>query len=83
MGLGKTVQMISFLRALKHSKMRVVGDPFCGLGPVILIAPATVMHQWVKVRLTARCESISGLSRHKCIKRVIRSHLYGRRANSL
>ncbi|XP_022702786.1 DNA excision repair protein ERCC-6-like isoform X3 [Varroa jacobsoni] len=48
MGLGKTVQMISFLRALKHSKMRVVGDPFCGLGPVILIAPATVMHQWVK-----------------------------------
>lgn len=50
MGLGKTVQAISFLRGLRHSNMKPPGEMYRGLGPVILVAPATVMHQWVKVR---------------------------------
>ncbi|CCG84055.1 protein of unknown function [Taphrina deformans PYCC 5710] len=40
MGLGKTVQVISFLAGLHHSKnLR---------GPVLIVAPATVMKMWVK-----------------------------------
>lgn len=40
MGLGKTVQIISFLAGLHHSKMLN--------GPVLVVAPATVMKMWVK-----------------------------------
>lgn len=39
MGLGKTVQVISFISALHYSKQLD--------GPVIVVAPATVMTQWV------------------------------------
>lgn len=39
MGLGKTVQIISFVAALHYSKQLD--------GPVIIVAPATVMTQWV------------------------------------
>ncbi|KAI1869743.1 uncharacterized protein JN550_005724 [Neoarthrinium moseri] len=39
MGLGKTVQVISFIAALHYSKQLT--------GPVIVVAPATVMTQWV------------------------------------
>ncbi|KAG9246625.1 putative DNA repair and recombination protein RAD26 [Calycina marina] len=39
MGLGKTIQMISFLAALHHSKLLTL--------PVIIVAPATVLRQWV------------------------------------
>ncbi|KAL1880772.1 hypothetical protein VTK73DRAFT_5157 [Phialemonium thermophilum] len=39
MGLGKTVQLISFVAALHHSRML---DK-----PVIVVAPATVLRQWV------------------------------------
>lgn len=39
MGLGKTVQLISFITALHYSKML---DK-----PVIVVAPATVLKQWV------------------------------------
>lgn len=49
MGLGKTIQTISFLHGLRHSNVRIPGEHYLGLGPVILVAPATVMHQWVKV----------------------------------
>ncbi|KAI0145791.1 SNF2 family N-terminal domain-containing protein [Hypoxylon sp. NC0597] len=39
MGLGKTIQLISFIATLHHSKQ---------LGkPVIVVAPATVLKQWV------------------------------------
>ncbi|XP_042905022.1 DNA excision repair protein ERCC-6 isoform X2 [Parasteatoda tepidariorum] len=48
MGLGKTIQMITFLVGLSFSKLRTHGDIFKGLGPVVLVCPATVMHQWVK-----------------------------------
>ncbi|XP_077284904.1 DNA excision repair protein ERCC-6-like [Arctopsyche grandis] len=43
MGLGKTVQMIAFLAAIGFSGRSIWG----GLGPCIIVAPATVLHQWV------------------------------------
>jgi DNA excision repair protein ERCC-6 len=39
MGLGKTIQMISFLAALHYSKKLTK--------PIIVVAPATVLRQWV------------------------------------
>ncbi len=39
MGLGKTIQVISFLAGLHHSKKIT--------RPIIIVAPATVMKQWV------------------------------------
>ncbi|OTB07222.1 hypothetical protein M426DRAFT_318255 [Hypoxylon sp. CI-4A] len=39
MGLGKTIQIISFIAALHHSKRLKK--------PVIVVAPATVLKQWV------------------------------------
>ncbi|KAH3872046.1 hypothetical protein DPMN_035259 [Dreissena polymorpha] len=48
MGLGKTIQAIAFLAALKYSKLRDRASNFTGLGPSIIVCPATVMHQWVK-----------------------------------
>lgn len=50
MGLGKTIQVISFLAGLSYSKLRTRGSNYryAGLGPTIIVCPATVMHQWVK-----------------------------------
>lgn len=48
MGLGKTIQVIVFVAGLKYSKVRVPGFNWVGLGPVLIVCPATVMHQWVK-----------------------------------
>ncbi|XP_041032112.1 DNA excision repair protein ERCC-6 isoform X1 [Carcharodon carcharias] len=50
MGLGKTIQIIAFLAGLSYSKIRTRGSNYRyeGLGPVIIVCPATVMHQWVK-----------------------------------
>nr|CBH09283.1 putative DNA excision repair protein ERCC-6 [Heliconius melpomene] len=43
MGLGKTVQIIAFLAGLSKSDSGSWG----GLGPTIILAPATVIYQWV------------------------------------
>ena len=64
MGLGKTIQMIGFLAGLKVSNIRshvtrysnnqTVAFFICliirelGLGPVLIVCPATVLHQWVR-----------------------------------
>ncbi|KAM6264742.1 DNA excision repair protein ERCC-6 isoform 2-T3 [Spheniscus humboldti] len=50
MGLGKTVQIIAFLAGLSYSKIRTRGSNYRyqGLGPTVIVCPATVMHQWVK-----------------------------------
>ncbi|NWU62400.1 ERCC6 protein, partial [Pterocles burchelli] len=49
MGLGKTIQIIAFLAGLSYSKIRTRGSNYRqGLGPTLIICPATVMHQWVK-----------------------------------
>ncbi|KAL7072736.1 hypothetical protein ACQ4LE_008179 [Meloidogyne hapla] len=47
MGLGKTVQICIFLRSLSESQRpsRILG--YKGLGPSLVICPATVLHQWV------------------------------------
>lgn len=43
MGLGKTIQIIAFLAGLSKTS----SGPWNGLGPSIIIAPATVIYQWV------------------------------------
>ncbi|XP_029141334.1 DNA excision repair protein ERCC-6 [Protobothrops mucrosquamatus] len=50
MGLGKTAQIIVFLAGLSYSKIRTRGTNYryTGLGPTVVVCPATVMHQWVK-----------------------------------
>ncbi|KAI8612950.1 SNF2 family N-terminal domain-containing protein [Chytriomyces sp. MP71] len=42
MGLGKTIQMIAFMAGLHRSGMLAKGRP------VLVVAPATVLRQWVK-----------------------------------
>ncbi|GBP77253.1 DNA excision repair protein ERCC-6 [Eumeta japonica] len=44
MGLGKTVQVIAFLAGLSKTHLGTWG----GLGPSIIVAPATVIYQWVE-----------------------------------
>jgi DNA excision repair protein ERCC-6 len=48
MGLGKTIQTISFLASLKFSKIKSLQSNYVGLGPVLIVAPVTLMGQWVK-----------------------------------
>lgn len=48
MGLGKTVQVITFFHALNHSKIKSKYGKFMGLGPSLIICPATVIYQWVQ-----------------------------------
>ncbi|XP_075073274.1 DNA excision repair protein ERCC-6 [Mixophyes fleayi] len=50
MGLGKTIQIIAFLAGLSYSRIRTRGSDYRyeGLGPSIIVCPATVMFQWVK-----------------------------------
>ena len=48
MGLGKTIQIISFLVGLSYSRLYSSNNQWKGLGPVLIVAPATVLHQWVK-----------------------------------
>ncbi|XP_056387223.1 DNA excision repair protein ERCC-6 isoform X2 [Hyla sarda] len=50
MGLGKTIQIIAFLAGLSYSRIRTRGSDYRyeGLGPSIIVCPATVLHQWVK-----------------------------------
>ncbi|XP_025425310.1 DNA excision repair protein ERCC-6-like isoform X2 [Sipha flava] len=47
MGLGKTVQMIVFLGALYWSRLKDKITGIRGLGPSLIVCPATLMHQWV------------------------------------
>lgn len=48
MGLGKTIQIISFLVGLSYSGLAYRRQRWKGLGPVLVVCPATVLHQWVK-----------------------------------
>ena len=47
MGLGKTIQIIAFLCGLSCTQFHDFRDLYTTLGPVLLVCPATVMHQWV------------------------------------
>lgn len=48
MGLGKTVMVISFLIGLSYSGLFDHNRGSKGLGPVLIVSPATVLQQWVK-----------------------------------
>lgn len=47
MGLGKTIQIVAFLAGLSCSKLDDFRDIFNTLGPVLIVCPTTIMHQWV------------------------------------
>ncbi|XP_011157094.1 DNA excision repair protein ERCC-6 [Solenopsis invicta] len=48
MGLGKTVEVIAFLVGLDCSELLSHNGRYRGLGPTIVVCPATLMEQWVK-----------------------------------
>ncbi|XP_035695280.1 DNA excision repair protein ERCC-6-like [Branchiostoma floridae] len=50
MGLGKTIQAIVFLYGLQYGNVRNRGimTKYIGLGPCLVVAPVTVLHQWVR-----------------------------------
>ena len=48
MGLGKTVQVIAFLTGLKCWGDNKSWRRGRGLGPVLIVCPATLLHQWLK-----------------------------------
>ncbi|XP_043484540.1 DNA excision repair protein ERCC-6-like [Leptopilina heterotoma] len=48
MGLGKTVQVIAFLAGLESSELLLDEGRFRGLGPTLIVCPATLLDQWVK-----------------------------------
>ncbi|CAH0719575.1 unnamed protein product, partial [Brenthis ino] len=79
MGLGKTVQIIAFLAGLSKSDYGSWG----GLGPSIILAPATVIYQWVShfhywypnLRVAVLHHSGShGGKHHKLIRELYSSH---------
>ncbi|XP_018580405.2 DNA excision repair protein ERCC-6 isoform X1 [Scleropages formosus] len=85
MGLGKTIQFIAFLAGLSYSKLRTRGSNYRyeGLGPTVIVCPATVMHQWVKefhtwwppFRVAVLHETGSFTSRkEKLIPEIVESH---------
>ena len=47
MGLGKTVQVAAYLATLSYSRGRSPGVGHIGLGPVLIVAPLTLISQWV------------------------------------
>ncbi|XP_012543202.1 DNA excision repair protein ERCC-6 [Monomorium pharaonis] len=47
MGLGKTVEIIAFLAGLDCSELLSCNGRYRGLGPTIVVCPATLMEQWV------------------------------------
>ncbi|XP_062507872.1 DNA excision repair protein ERCC-6-like isoform X2 [Corticium candelabrum] len=48
MGLGKTIQVIAFLAGLQYGRVNTRITRRIGLGSVLVVCPATVMHQWVR-----------------------------------
>ncbi|XP_034942014.1 DNA excision repair protein ERCC-6-like [Chelonus insularis] len=48
MGLGKTVQVIAFFAGLDCSELLSDGGRFRGLGPTLIVCPATLLEQWVQ-----------------------------------
>jgi DNA excision repair protein ERCC-6 len=48
MGLGKTIQVVAFLAGLLCGKVGTRASRHVGLGPILIVCPATVLHQWVR-----------------------------------
>jgi DNA excision repair protein ERCC-6 len=84
MGLGKTIQAIVFLAALSFSKLKTVGFPYVGLGPTLIIAPTTLITQWVnefrnwwsyfRVCVLHDMGSYRKQPRHKLINEVVKAN---------
>ncbi|KAJ2945865.1 hypothetical protein O0L34_g4771 [Tuta absoluta] len=79
MGLGKTVQVIAFLAGLSKTQSGSWG----GLGPSIIVAPATVIYQWVshfhfwcpQLRVAVLHNSGSHVGNHnKLIREIHQAH---------
>ncbi|XP_031765228.1 DNA excision repair protein ERCC-6-like [Galleria mellonella] len=79
MGLGKTVQIIAFLAGLSNTDI----GKWNGLGPSIIVAPATIIYQWVShfhfwypvLRIAVLHHSGSHVGNHnKLIRDVYQSH---------
>nr|XP_026490918.1 DNA excision repair protein ERCC-6-like [Vanessa tameamea] len=79
MGLGKTVQIIAFIAGLSKTDSGSWG----GLGPSIIVAPATVIYQWVShfhywlphLRVAVLHHSGSHIGNHnKLIRDIYSSH---------
>ena len=84
MGLGKTIQVIAFLAGLSHSQLLSSQSNHRGMGSVLLVTPATVMHQWVKefhtwwppfrVAILHESGSFDGSNRDNLMKSINRCH---------
>jgi SNF2 family DNA or RNA helicase len=48
MGLGKTVQICTFFNSLYFTQNRLSKARYRGLGPSLIICPATLVYQWVQ-----------------------------------
>ncbi|XP_074594369.1 DNA excision repair protein ERCC-6-like [Brevipalpus obovatus] len=80
MGLGKTIQVIAFLAGLSISELSSFRDEHSSLGPVILVAPVTVMHQWVaefhkwwpffRVAILHQTGSFQGVNKQRLIRKI-------------
>ncbi|XP_064406502.1 DNA excision repair protein ERCC-6-like isoform X2 [Halichondria panicea] len=81
MGLGKTIEMIAFLTGLQVSNLRSHTTRELGLGPCLVVCPATVMHQWVsefhswwapfRVAVLHETGTFSG-DRHILVERIVK-----------
>lgn len=79
MGLGKTIQIIAFLAGLSNTN----SGKWNGLGPSIIVAPATVIYQWVshfhywyphlRIAVLHRTGSHVG-NHHKLLRDIYSSH---------
>ncbi|XP_071482267.1 DNA excision repair protein ERCC-6-like [Diadema antillarum] len=84
MGLGKTIQIIAFLAGLRTSRLLNKGFSYRGLGPVLIVCPATVLHQWVKefqtwypemrVAVLHESGSFSGKKKEYLVRDMVKGH---------
>ncbi|CAF0958851.1 unnamed protein product [Didymodactylos carnosus] len=80
MGLGKTIQIITYLAAFHYSKVKEENGRYRGLGPVLIITPSTLLHQWVsefhqwwpefRVAVLHESGSFKGKNGHRLIARM-------------
>ncbi|CAF1081670.1 unnamed protein product [Rotaria sp. Silwood1] len=80
MGLGKTIQIIAYLAAFHYSRVRDTQNRYRGLGPVLIVCPSTLLHQWVhefhewwpefRVAVLHESGSFQGKKGHRLIHKI-------------